>query len=152
MNKNASGFTIIEIIVVITVIGILSTIGILSFTAVQARSRDSQRSSSATIIAEALEKYYDANGSYPTCATITEAPPTNLTSTVLKGLDPAALITPKATAGTTNSIKCNSTPNINNDVFDYTNYSISGPNLKWTIIYFSEVGQNTKSIVSRHQN
>lgn len=68
MKKTTNGFTIVEILVVIAIIGILATIGILSYSRVQANARDMQRSSKITIIAEALEKYYDKNGEYPGCA------------------------------------------------------------------------------------
>jgi type IV pilus assembly protein PilE len=73
MRKSKSGFTIVELLVVIAVIGILTTIGIMSFTRYQASSRDTQRSSRTTLIAEALEKYYDKNGEYPSCSTLTQS-------------------------------------------------------------------------------
>jgi prepilin-type N-terminal cleavage/methylation domain-containing protein len=60
-----SGFTVIELLVVIVVIGILVGIGILSYTQLQKQARDDKRNSDITLIQNLLEKYYDRNGEYP---------------------------------------------------------------------------------------
>ena len=65
MKKSTSGFTIIELLVVIVVIGILASITAVTFRGVQQRARDAQRRSDLTIIAKALEYYKIDNGSYP---------------------------------------------------------------------------------------
>lgn len=119
MHKNTSGFTIVELLVVIAVIGILSTISVLSFNHFQANSRDSQRSSSVVIIAEALEKYYDANGEYPSCNSMTSAG--NSVASILGGVDQKALVAPRAIAAKTNSIDfCTSlAPGVTTDSFAY---------------------------------
>lgn len=104
-NKNQNtGFTIIEIIVVIAIIGILSSIAIASYFTVQVNARNNQRSSDTTIISSALEKYYQQNGQYPSCSDLTQTAQTVSTIT-LKGIDPTVLATPTASAGT-NSITC----------------------------------------------
>jgi prepilin-type N-terminal cleavage/methylation domain-containing protein len=108
MKKASNGFTIIEILVTIAIIGILSTIGVFSFSSIQSGSRNAQRSSKVTVIAEALEKYYSQNGEYPTCAAMTSG---NVTTNVLVGIDPNALITPSG-----NSIVCNAPTS---DTFGY---------------------------------
>ena len=119
MYKNTSGFTIIELLVVIAVIGILSTISLLSFNRFQANSRDSQRSSSATIISEALEKYYDQNGEYPSCNSMTGAG--TAVAATLDGVDQKALVAPRAAAIETNSIDFCATlaPSVATDSFAY---------------------------------
>jgi prepilin-type N-terminal cleavage/methylation domain-containing protein len=104
MRKTSSGFTIVEILVVIAVIGILTTISVISFARFQADSRDNQRTQRAGIIVEALEKYYDKNGEYPSCNAMTGSG-TNVTTNVLTGIDPTVLVTPQA-SGQTNSILC----------------------------------------------
>ena len=67
MRESKSGFTIVELLVVMVIIGILTALGVLSYSKIQASTRDYQRSSKITIIAESLEKYYDQNGEYPSC-------------------------------------------------------------------------------------
>lgn len=66
--QKQKGFTIIELIIVIVVIGILASIVYVSFTTVQKRSRDAQRDRDVMDIQRALDKYYAANGAYPSIA------------------------------------------------------------------------------------
>src|ERR1700761_8180433 len=103
--RRLRGFTIVELLVVIAVIGILTTITIVGYNRYQQNSRDTQRAAKATVIAEALEKYYDANGEYPSCSQLTASGVT--TSGVLQGVEANALVTPTASSSTTNSITCN---------------------------------------------
>jgi len=119
MRKNTSGFTIVELLVVITVIGILTTISLISFTRYQADTRDTQRSSKATILAEALEKYYDKNGEYPGCLAISDINASTVTTTVLPGVELNTLLTPKSASTDTNSIKCQDLAVGGSDIFAY---------------------------------
>lgn len=73
MRKNTSGFTIVELLIVIVIIAILAAITIVSFNGVQKRARDSQRYSDAKTIMKALELYKAYNGSYPPTTTTTMA-------------------------------------------------------------------------------
>lgn len=98
-----SGFTIIELLTVIVIIGILSAVSFFAFSNIQSDARNTQRSSRITILSEALEKYYEKNGEYPSCATITASPST--VTSVLGGIDPDVLTSPTDTKGT-NSIIC----------------------------------------------
>src|SRR5665648_96679 len=165
MNKTTkSAFTIIELLVVITIIGILSTVGIVSFANIQSSTRDSQRSSKITIIAEALEKYYSQHGEYPSCTAMSQSASTVVANTLV-GVDPTNLTTPSSTRGTNSfaapaTVSCN--PSITilaSDVFAYVGDSsdscltTSGQTaacLEYTLKYREESTGNTISLVSRH--
>lgn len=65
MRKRVSGFTIVELLIVIVVIAILATISVVAYNGVQARARDAQRQQDVKTIVKALEMYYIDNGKYP---------------------------------------------------------------------------------------
>lgn len=67
MTKRASvtGFTIVELLIVIVVIGILAAITIVAFNGVQARAHNAKRVSDLAGIAKAIELYRADNGRYP---------------------------------------------------------------------------------------
>lgn len=155
MRRISRGFTIIELLIVIAVIGILSTISIVGFNRFQADARDAQRSSKATIIAEALEKYYDKNGEYPSCPAITAAAST-VTTTTLPGMEQNTLLTPKSTSDD-NSIECLSDLTTNDaDVFAYIGdgsptCSTGSSCLAFTLKYKDEGTGTIASISGRRQ-
>ncbi|MBC7943598.1 prepilin-type N-terminal cleavage/methylation domain-containing protein [Candidatus Saccharibacteria bacterium] len=60
-----TGFTIVELLIVIVVIGILAAITIVAFNGIQHRGRDAQRKSDIANITKALELYYIDNGQFP---------------------------------------------------------------------------------------
>jgi type II secretion system protein G len=62
-----TGFTIVELLIVIVVIGILAAITIVAYNGIQQRGRDSDRKSGISTIQKALELYHADNGGYPTC-------------------------------------------------------------------------------------
>ena len=98
MRKTTSGFTMVEILVVVSIIGVLATISTVSFSSIKSRANDAERSSKVTIIAEALEKFYDKNGEYPGCGAMSQAASV-ITTTTLSGVDPDVLAVPTATNG-----------------------------------------------------
>lgn len=65
MQKTKSGFTIVELLIVIVVIAILAAISIVAYNGMQARSRDAKRSSDVANITKALESYKAIYGVYP---------------------------------------------------------------------------------------
>lgn len=67
MNKwsKQTGFTIVELLIVIVVIGILAAITIVAYNGIQARARDNVRYSDAKVIINALELYKTDHGTYP---------------------------------------------------------------------------------------
>jgi len=144
MIKNKNAFTIVELLIVIAIIGILSTIGIVTFSKVRIESRDMQRSSRISIVAEALEKYYDQNGIYPSCASMTTQTANNVATSTLKGIDPSVLATPSASTGTNSFSSCTGDPAT--DVFVY----VCGASCsQYTLKYKEESTGLPISLVSR---
>lgn len=60
-----SGFTIVELLIVIVVIAILAAISIVAYSGITARANDSQRMSDLAAINKALALYKADHGSYP---------------------------------------------------------------------------------------
>lgn len=102
--KNARGFTLVEILVVVVIITVLATIGTLTYGGFQSQSRDSKRAANANVIADSLERYYEKNGEYPSIADVTSTNTAQVQS-LLNISDTSALLMPNAPANTTNSIK-----------------------------------------------
>ncbi len=148
------GFTLVELIVVIIVIGILTTLSIFGMNKIQQDSRDKQRIASVTSIAEALEKYYDKNGEYPSCSAVT-ASATIVTTTTFKGMDKTSLLVPLPQAGETNSIRCGQVLGTTGQDFiqfvgdGSTSCSGSGSCLNYTLMYRKESDNTIASLSSR---
>ena len=61
-----SGFTLIEILIVVAIIGLISTMGLVAFQASMRRTRDARRISEVKALQGAAEQYYaDHANSYP---------------------------------------------------------------------------------------
>lgn len=85
-HRKNSGFTIVELLIVIVVIAILAAITIVAYTGIQTRARDASRDSAADTIMKGLELYAaDNSGQYPLVC-----------SAVNSGCDAARLSTPLA--------------------------------------------------------
>lgn len=153
MRRINRGFTIIELLVVVAVIGILATITLIGFNRYQADARDSQRTAQVTIITEALERYYDKNGEYPSCPAITASAST-VTASTLPGLETKTLLAPQDQTGATNSIKCQDLLTSDPDLFAYvgdgsTVCSTGNACLEYTLKYKEESTGTIKTVTSR---
>ena len=96
-KKSNSGFTIIELLIVIVVIGILATLVIVTYNGIQQKARDTKRKTDINAIQGQTEAYNTNAGKYPTLANINDA---SWRSINMKGLDAAALQDPKGSAQT----------------------------------------------------
>lgn len=70
LKNKQSGFTLVELLIVIVVIGILAALVITTFAGVQQRARNSERQTDINAIAGQLEAYYATSGSYPAATDI----------------------------------------------------------------------------------
>lgn len=113
--KHRNGFSLIEVAIVIIVVAILATISSVGMTTYLRDSRDTERATKISILVEALEKYYDKNGEYPSCASVSN---TNLASAaaVLGGIDEQTFMAPQTD---TNAISCTATASSTVDTFTY---------------------------------
>ena len=66
MYKSRSGFTIVELLIVIVVIGILAAITIVAYSGIQQRAKDASIRADFANAAKKLEIYNADNGTYPT--------------------------------------------------------------------------------------
>lgn len=60
-----SGFSLIELLIVIVIISILTALLAVSYTTIQRNARDTQRKSDLTAVAGVLERYYSEHSAYP---------------------------------------------------------------------------------------
>ena len=63
--KNKSGFTIVELLIVIVVIGILAAITIVAYNGIQIRAKNAEAQSAINSLAKKIEIYKARNGDYP---------------------------------------------------------------------------------------
>lgn len=96
LKRKQSGFTIVELLIVIVVIGILAALVVTTFAGIQRKARNTERETDVKAIHGQLEAYYAENNAYPALAQLQD---TAWVQANLKGLDLAALKDPKAAAG-----------------------------------------------------
>ena len=65
MQKTRSGFTIVELLIVIVVIAILAAISIVAYNGIQSRARNNQQLTTARTYLNGLASYVAINNKYP---------------------------------------------------------------------------------------
>lgn len=66
VRRQATGFTIVELLIVIVVIGILAAITIVAYSGIQTRAENTKTNNALGYYAKALQLYATNNGLYPT--------------------------------------------------------------------------------------
>jgi prepilin-type N-terminal cleavage/methylation domain-containing protein len=69
MKKTTSGFTIVELLVVIVVIGVLAAIVIVAYNGIQQRAENSKNIAGVNQIINLMKLYKATNGTYPSAGT-----------------------------------------------------------------------------------
>jgi prepilin-type N-terminal cleavage/methylation domain-containing protein len=92
LQRKQSGFTIVELLIVIVVIGILAALVITTFTGIQQRARNTERETDIKALHSQIEAYYAQKGNYPRLADVNSA---TWRGTNMKGLDAEAIKDPK---------------------------------------------------------
>lgn len=75
-KRHSSGFTLVELLIVIIIVGILASLILIAFNGVQGRAHDATIKTDLRNHGNKLQQYYVINGQYP--------PSSNLTSLELK--------------------------------------------------------------------
>lgn len=77
--RQQTGFTIVELLIVIVVIGILAAITIVAYSGVQQRARASTLASTLSSAAKSAQAAYVTNGDYPAASALPTSPGIKLT-------------------------------------------------------------------------
>lgn len=80
-HLSTQGFTIIELLVFVLVLSIISVIALTNIRTLRAQNRDSIRKTDINAVYYQLESFYEKYSYYPE----------NITSEILKGIDPESL-------------------------------------------------------------
>ncbi|HEV7454286.1 MAG TPA: type II secretion system protein [Candidatus Saccharimonadales bacterium] len=72
-NARQTGFTVIELMVVVIILLILGVLVALTYSGVQAKNRNSARQNAINVTQAQLETYYAATNKYPTLANLSDA-------------------------------------------------------------------------------
>lgn len=65
-TRRNTGFTVVELLVVIAVLAVLVTIGVMSYAAYQDRAKMTRKQASETQLNQVMSEYAAKNGHYPT--------------------------------------------------------------------------------------
>src|SRR4051812_9427522 len=93
LKKRNQGFTIVELLIVIVVIGILALLVITTYSGIQAKARNTKRSSDVKSLQTHIEAFFSQNGYYPSR---TDMNSSSWLTTNMKSLDQNALVDPSS--------------------------------------------------------
>jgi prepilin-type N-terminal cleavage/methylation domain-containing protein len=93
LKQRQSGFTIVELLIVIVVIGILALLVITTYSGIQQKARNAKRQTDVASLQTQIEAYYQTAGFYPNLTDINSA---TWRATNMKSLDVNALIDPSS--------------------------------------------------------
>lgn len=132
-NKSKSGFTIIELLIVIVIIGILAAIMVVSYSGVTQRANNSTAEDAANMVARKLESFKSETGAYAydvSSLTSAHGKPYHIdATTVTFDLATTQPTTPK----TVKILRCGTTPNATQANISSTNNNIRGARVYyWT--------------------
>lgn len=142
-KKSSSGFTIVELLVVIVVIAILAAITIVSYTGITTKATAAALQSDLANNAQVLKLYYTLNGSYPITLGANNCPATPVADTTncLKLSSTNSLAyNPMDTANPTSPQNFRLTVS---DVTDTTNYSTNANSLNCPVNFIIVPGSAT---------
>lgn len=120
-NKRAqSGFTIVELLIVIVVIGILAALVVTTYSGIQARARDSERQTDIQALQTQIEAYFATANVYPTLDQLNDANGnTNWRETNMKSLGADAMTDPSNTSNTPSLLSGSPASATNKNVYGY---------------------------------
>ena len=116
LKKNQSGFTIIELLIVIVVIGILAGLVLTTFNGIQQKARDTERETDIKAVHAQVEAFWAQKGHYPSLTDMNDRAAAGFVATNLKGLDAGAFKDPKGA-----SVNLVATPAANSYAYAVTN-------------------------------
>ena len=94
LKKRQSGFTIVELLIVIVVIGILAGLVITTYSGIQQKARNTERQTDLKTLQAQLEAYFAQQAHYPSLTDLNTA---NWISTNMKGTDKETTRDPSGT-------------------------------------------------------
>jgi general secretion pathway protein G len=115
LKQKQSGFTIVELLIVIVIIGILAGLVITTFVGIQQRARNSERQTDINSISNQLEAYFAKNSGYPTLANLND-PAWRSGNDIKMGDNDKALADPSSPTVTTLSA---TTPTATGNAYSY---------------------------------
>ena len=117
IKNKQSGFTIVELLIVIVVIGILAGLVITTFNGIQQKARDTERETDIKAMHAQVEAYWAQKGFYPSLTELNDrTATTGFVAINLKGLDSDAFKDPKGT-----SVNLSAAPAANTYAYAVTN-------------------------------
>ena len=127
-QRKDSGFTIVELLIVIVIIAILAAITIVAYNGIQNRANSAAAQSAASNLSKKIEAYNAEQGTYPTATTVAAY------TTALNGVTSSSLVgsdivitgaTPTAANGktTVQVLRCSAPATVNGYQVKYLDFS-----------------------------